>query len=147
MSFCVEYAWKSQLEHERIRRALRAELRHVTMAYLGQRLDVPPEAIYKLVHAGHPDLTGDQWQALETFRQAHPLGEPEPAAVALAILVDGFPVPRRSRIRAAVVHQLHEAYEETGAPLPGWIEEEILGRRYRPPDATMDQDGGGERSK
>jgi hypothetical protein len=77
----------------------------------------------------------EQWQALDVLCSSHPAREPEPGAVAMAILVAGLPVSVRQRMRADLVRQLHDAYASTGMPLPGWIEDELLAGRQLAPAA------------
>ena len=122
----VESEWKWAVEHEGIRRVLRAELRHHTLTRLGERLGVPPQTLRTIMRAGEPQLTQEQRQALDALCSSHPAREPEPGAVAVAILVAGLPVPVRQRMRVDLVRQLHEAYASIGMPLPGWIEDELL---------------------
>ncbi len=125
----VEAEWSWRVEHESLRRVLRAELRHDTLAGLSRRLDVPTRVLRTILRAGEPNLTQDQWQTLDAFRATHPAREPEPGAVALSILAAALPAGVRERTRADLARRLYDAFTDTGAPLPGWIEEELLAER------------------
>jgi hypothetical protein len=125
----VESEWHWQLEHESVRRVLRAELRHETLAALSRRLGVPAKSLRAIVRAGEPNLTQEQWQALDAFRAAHPAREPQPGAVAVAVLTAALPASVREEVRAGLVRRLYKAYTSTGAPLPGWIEDELMAER------------------
>lgn len=125
MSRDVTGDWAAYLEQEGVRRVIRAELRREPLAALARRAGVRPNAIRAALRMSAFGTRAEDDDRLAAFCRRHPAYEPDACAVGLAILLRDLPAPRRPAVRERIARALYDEFQAAGAPLPGWLEDEV----------------------
>jgi hypothetical protein len=120
-------AFGDLLELEMLRQVLRRELRKQGgQRTLAREIGVHRETLRKFVEGQSTPMDVNLNQIREWAHDRPEIKIPL-ALVALAILVDDLPPPRRPEARRRFAAMLMELYQETGEGIPTWVSDELRG--------------------
>jgi hypothetical protein len=120
-------AFERMRELETLRQMIRRELRrNAGQRTLAREIGIHRESLRKFVEGQSIPLEANLEEIRDWAADRRSVDLPL-AQVALALLVDDLPPPRRPRARRRFAKLLRELYGETGEGVPTWVTDELQG--------------------